>query len=158
MIIIAAKDQAQDQSFDQELSDRLSYSGPTNVVATYPGAKLAFAGYAAWRREENGDANLSDELVFVVRGGQIRALDPRTDLANHSPDGLSWGYRGSGCAQLALALLMAIFNDWERVKPIYQVFKDEFVSKIPQNTNWTADGVDLLLMALAIEKRHHHRR
>lgn len=32
------------------------------------------------------------------------ALNPRTDLRNHSPDGFQWGYGGSGPAQLALAL------------------------------------------------------
>lgn len=34
-----------------------------------------------------------------------RRLDARHDLRNHSPDGFSWGYMGSGPAQLALALL-----------------------------------------------------
>jgi hypothetical protein len=118
----------------------------------HPSSKIAFVGYSVWRREENGDGNLSDEQVFVIRGGQVHALEPRTDLANHSPDGLSWGYSGSGCAQFALAMLMAIFNDWERVRPIYHRFKEDFVSKIPQNTNWAADGADILLMALAIER------
>lgn len=33
-----------------------------------------------------------------------RPLDPRFDLANHSPTGFEWGYGGSGPAQLALAL------------------------------------------------------
>ncbi len=32
-------------------------------------------------------------------------LPPRHDLRNHSPDGLKWGYAGSGPAQLALAVL-----------------------------------------------------
>ena len=27
---------------------------------------------------------------------------------NHSPDGFSWGYGGSGCAQLALAVMLEI--------------------------------------------------
>jgi hypothetical protein len=51
-------------------------------------------------------------------------------------------------------MLMTIFNDWDRVRPIYQILKDEFVSQLPQNTNWAADGTDILLMALAIERRH----
>jgi hypothetical protein len=76
---------------------------------------------------------------------------------NHSPDGLSWGYAGSGAAQMALAILMEVFNDWERVRPIYQHFKDHFVARIPQNTNWTADGADVIALALAIE-RHHQLR
>lgn len=32
-------------------------------------------------------------------------LPPRNDLVDHSPDGFSWGYAGSGPSQLALALL-----------------------------------------------------
>jgi hypothetical protein len=147
MVIIAAENQAQEELFDTELSDNLSFSGPGNNVRSYP----AFVGYSVWRREENGDGNLSDEHVFVIRDGQVRLLEPRTDLFNHS-HGLSWGYSGSGCAQLALALLMSIFNDWERVRPIYQLFKDKFVSRLPQNTNWTADGTDILLLALEIER------
>jgi hypothetical protein len=34
-----------------------------------------------------------------------KALNPRNDLYNHSPDGFEYGYAGSGPAQLALALL-----------------------------------------------------
>ena len=36
-------------------------------------------------------------------------LSPRFDLCNHSPDGLSWGYGGSGPAQTALAILAHYF-------------------------------------------------
>jgi len=46
-----------------------------------------------------------------VVGPDGRRLDPRTDLANHSPTGLEWGYGGSGPAQLALALLADRFDD-----------------------------------------------
>lgn len=63
---------------------------------------------------------------------------------------VSAGYSGSGAAQLAVAILMEIFGNWERVQPIYQRFMDCFVVKLPQNTNWTGDGGDLMAMALAI--------
>jgi hypothetical protein len=153
MIIIAARNQAQDQLVDPELGYKLSFSSPGALVRSHPASTIAFIGYSVWRREENGDGNLSDEQVFVVTAGHVHALEARTDLANHSPGGLSWGYSGSGCAQLALAMLMAIFDNWDRVRPIYHWFKEDFVSKIPQNTNWLADGADILLMALAIERR-----
>lgn len=45
----------------------------------------------------------SDEGVEVTADG--KPLDPRNDLANHSPDGFEYGYGGSGPAQLALAIL-----------------------------------------------------
>jgi hypothetical protein len=153
MINVAAKDQEQNELFDREVSERLTFADPEPLVHPYPGAKVAFLGFSTWRREPNGDGNLSDEQVFVVRNGEARLLEPHTDLSNLSPDGLSWGYPGSAAAQLALAMLMAVFDDWKRVQPIYQTFKDKFVSRLPQNTNWTADGMDILRLALAIERR-----
>lgn len=151
MIHIAAARQSDPHLTNQSLSHKLS--NPFLDAAVYPtvACNCAFLGYSTWRREENGDANLSDEQVFVVRDGRAKFLEPRNDLVDHSPDGLSWGYSGSGAAQLAVAILMEIFNDWVRVQPIYQRFMDCFVAKIPQNTNWTADGSDLMAMALAIE-------
>jgi Family of unknown function (DUF6166) len=120
------------------------------------GSKLlsdtAFVGYSTWRREENGDGNLADEQVLVICNGQVRFLNPRNELVNHSPDGFSWGYAGSGPAQLALAMLMEVLDDWERVQPIYQLFKDQFIAKIPRNRNWTADGADVLALALSLER------
>ncbi len=155
MIQIAADNQSVPDLTNQALSERFSNS----LQDCVPGqsdlpSNIAFVAYSVWRREENGDANLSDEQVYVVRDGQVRVLKPRNDLMDHSPDGLSWGYAGSGPAQLALAMLMEVFDDWERVRPIYQHFKDHFVAGIPQNTNWTADGADVVALALAIERRH----
>ncbi len=113
---------------------------------------LAFVGFSTWRREDNGDANLFDEQVFVVCEGQARFLNPRYELENASPDGLSWGYVGSASAQLAIAMLMELLEDWGRVKPLWSRFLDQFVARIPHNANWTADGADVLALALAIEE------
>lgn len=49
--------------------------------------------------------------VTVEEDGTTRELDPRTDIANHSPSGLSWGFRGSGPRQLAIALLADVYGD-----------------------------------------------
>ncbi len=76
---------------------------------------------------------------------------------NHSPDGLALGYFGSGPARLALAMVMEVFNNWERVRPIYQRFKDQFIARIPKNANWTADGADVLVLALSIERTEKQR-
>lgn len=153
MINVAAKDQEENELFDRELSERLTFADPQALVHSFPGASVAFLGFSTWRREPNGDGNLSDEQVFAVRNGEARLLEPHNELSNHSPDGLSWGYPGSAAAQLALAMLMAVLDDWKRVQPIYQIFKEKFVSRLPQNTNWTADGADILRLALAIERR-----
>jgi hypothetical protein len=155
MIQIAAHNQSVPDLINRALSESFSYSLQDRVPGQSDrSTNIAFVGYSAWRREENGDANLSDEQVYVVRDGQVRFLKPRNDLKDHSPDGLSWGYAGSGPAQLALAMLMEVFDDWERVRPIYQHFKDHFVARIPQNTNWTAGGADVTALALDIERHH----
>lgn len=58
---------------------------------------------------------------------------------NHSPDGFAWGYGGSGPAQLALAILLKVF-EIRRQRPSafepypfnYQEFKWDVIAKLPQ--------------------------
>jgi Family of unknown function (DUF6166) len=155
MINVASGNQNTERIIDQEMSASLSrYFGD---FMQFPGNEracgLSFVAYSVWRREENGDGNLSDQQVFVISNGQVRPLPPRNDLRNHSPDGFSWGYSGSGPAQLSLAMLMQVFQDWSRVQPIYQIFKERFVARIPQHANWTADGADVHAVALEIGKQ-----
>ncbi len=69
--------------------------------------------------------------IFEEREGSPDLLPMRQDCYNHSPDGGEWSYAGSGPAQLALALLMAVLGDWKRVQPLYQDFKFAFVAKWP---------------------------
>lgn len=64
-------------------------------------------------------------------------LDPRWDLANHSPDGFSWGYYGSGPAQLALAIL-ADFTEHDGFALIhYQTFKEVVIAKLNGDEGFT---------------------
>jgi hypothetical protein len=148
MVIVAARNQSSEELMDEEVCAHL---GSAVVLDDRRAAKVVFVGYAVWRREENGDGNLSDEQVWVVRDGKVRLLDPRNDLMDHSPDGVSWGYAGSGPAQLALAMLMEVLDNWPRVQRIYQLFKDRFVAQIPQNRNWIAEGARVLTIARGIE-------
>ena len=69
--------------------------------------------------------------VTVKEGNALRTLDPRLDLANHSPTGLSWGYAGSGPAQCALALLAHATDDNQRALKSYQRFKARVVARLP---------------------------
>lgn len=57
-------------------------------------------------------------------------ISPRASqkVINHSPDGFSFGYGGSGPAQAALAILLE-FTDRETALRLYQTFKWEHVSK-----------------------------
>lgn len=68
--------------------------------------------------------------------GRIERLDPRYDLANHSPTGFSWGYGGSGPSQLAIALAADVLHDDGRALAVYQTFKQVFIAKIDQGAPW----------------------
>lgn len=76
---------------------------------------------------------LPNRMVFV--NGQ--ALDPKPSqkVFNHSPDGFSWGYNGSGPAQLALALTIKAAEisgiPFEELRPYYQDVKSKFVATWP---------------------------
>jgi len=64
------------------------------MIVTYEGVILAGETYI--------------EKVTKREEGSIlsrKSLDPRYDLRNHSPDGFSWGYFGSGPLQIALAIV-----------------------------------------------------
>lgn len=60
--------------------------------------------------------------------GKLLNPEPSQAIRNHSPDGFSWGYGGSGCSQLALAIMLELTG-----KPDgYQEFKWDVISGIPQ--------------------------
>lgn len=73
--------------------------------------------------------------------GGWRDLDPRTDLANHSPSGFGWAYHGSGSAQLAIALLADSLGD-EFAKRHYQLFKTDIVACLPHE-RWQLDELEI---------------
>jgi len=61
-------------------------------------------------------------------------LDPRPSqrVWNHSPDGFNWGYGGSGPAQLALAIVLAITGKADG----HQKFKWEVIAALPQDDDF----------------------
>lgn len=63
-----------------------------------------------------------------------KELSPEKSQAvcNHSPDGFNWGYGGSGPAQLALAILLEVYQDPQLALPRYQKFKWEFIAGLPE--------------------------
>jgi hypothetical protein len=75
-------------------------------------------------------------VAHVRQGARESALDPRLDLARHSPDGFEWGYHGSGPAQLALAILADAIGDDRRALELYQRFKRDIVAQMPQADAW----------------------
>ena len=53
------------------------------------------------------------------------------EVRRHSPTGFSWGYPGSGPAQLALAILLAYLPEHEALA-LYQDFKFKFIATLPE--------------------------
>ena len=58
-------------------------------------------------------------------------------VVDHAPDGFSFGYNGSGPAQLSAALLFEVTGDPELTRRYYQLFKADRVSQ------WDGDTFEL---------------
>jgi hypothetical protein len=67
---------------------------------------------------------------------------PLRQHTRHSPDGHSWGYHGSGPAQLALDILWD-FLGHEPSPTLYQRFKDEVIAKFPQDSGFVLTDVEI---------------
>ena len=98
--------------------------------------------------------------VTVEESTAVSSLAGRRDLRNHSPDGLEWGYAGSGPAQLALALLADHFGAGpggvRLTTALYQDFKFEVVARLPRD-GWTltSEQIGQALCRLATEDEAH---
>lgn len=70
-------------------------------------------------------------------------LSPKEGQAiiNHSPDGFSWGYGGSGPAQLALSIML-VFVDKTTALRLYQDFKWEVISKLADDFTLSFEFVE----------------
>jgi hypothetical protein len=69
--------------------------------------------------------------IVEKRHGRKQLTPERSlELANHSPSGFSWGYAGSGPAQLALALLLDYTDNEDVALEEYMAFKTEVVSQL----------------------------
>ena len=81
------------------------------------------------------------EVLITTDGAP---LDWRASLAvrNHSPTGPAGGYGGSGPAQLALAILLAV-TDQATAERFYQRFKWSVIAPIEAD-RWALDAGDVL--------------
>lgn len=86
--------------------------------------------------------------VVVMEGVSCLALDARHDLYNHSPDGFSWGYEGSGPAQLSLAILAHATGSDVLALTYYQDFKRQVVANWRQDAGWMYPREDVLAWVL----------
>jgi len=67
----------------------------------------------------------------LLLNGEELSPDLSLQLRNHSPDGFNWGYGGSGPAQSALAICLALFPPLNAIG-WYQPFKFSIVAGLPQ--------------------------
>jgi len=70
---------------------------------------------------------------------------PSQKIHNHSPDGFSWGYSGSGPHQLALAILLEETDDPEFAQKHYTRFLREVVSRLDNHFKITSADLQPLL-------------
>lgn len=98
--------------------------GGGKAKAMRPGDLVDYHG----RRGRNGEwlVNKDWQPLSPKRSQKVR---------NHSPTGFSWGFGGSGPAQLALALLLDVVGE-EEARRHYQAFKWDVVSTWPQDGPW----------------------
>lgn len=89
----------------------------------------------------SGDASEDDGFKCVTVDG--KSLDPCLSIRNHSPDGFSWGYNGSGPAQLALAIMVDFLGSQDTAEWVYQDFKDAVIARLPQGKSWKLTGQEI---------------
>ena len=74
-----------------------------------------------------GDAE--DVVLWRTLEGEAHASV--THAVRHSPTGIEWGYGGSGPADLALSVLLAL-TDEQAANALYHRFKHEVVAAVPE--------------------------
>lgn len=86
--------------------------------------------YAAEPLHIDFKINYVTDDARVYLNGQEISPEYSQKLRNHSPDGFSWGYAGSGPAQSALALCAEIFEHEYEALALYQQFKFKFIAPL----------------------------
>lgn len=83
-----------------------------------------------------GTRTRTGDCLVTIDGKRLDPA-PSQKLVNHSPDGFSWGYRGSGPAQLALAILLHYCKEPGDALRLYQKFKEKKIATLPIDQPWT---------------------
>ena len=74
--------------------------------------------------------------------GTAHELPLRLDLGRHSPSGPEWGYRGSGPAQLALAMAADFLGEDRKALACYRSLQHAVIAGLPYE-GWTLEGAAL---------------
>jgi hypothetical protein len=105
---------------------------------------------------EDHESAMGPEAVFVEEeDGTITRLKHEV---RHSPDGFSWGYGGSGPADLARSILAAHLG-YVPPPAVYQEFKRHFVARWEQGRPWqlTSSQIDeWIVQSGSQEKLYQH--
>ena len=102
------------------------------------GGQVGVSTATVYRGQRDPTAPVGEEYTVTVDGD---SLPKRYDLLSASPSGYSWSHRGSGPAQLAIAILAHAYAD-EFAGAHYQQFKREVVAELPEE-GWTLTTSDL---------------
>lgn len=89
---------------------------------------------------------------LVTKDEDLLMPGPSQKIWNHSPTGFSWGYGGSGPAQLALAILLDVTGDEQLAVNYHQDFKWQFVAAWKENWEITSEQVLEWLKIKAVTK------
>ena len=101
-----------------------------------------------------------DRRVFVTRQErdtiEISARESQK-VWNHSPDGFSWGYGGSGPAQLALALLIDRGENHGNAVRMHQDFKQDIIAALPMDKDFSIYAATIDNWIGAWQKEHERK-
>jgi hypothetical protein len=75
------------------------------------------------------------DRVVVYLDGEYLSPKHSQGIFNHSPDGFSWGYNGSGPSQLALAVLLKICDKGIAVAQ-YKQFREKVIALLPKESGF----------------------
>ncbi len=108
---------------------------------------------------DQGDATGPTSVLVYEEGHETYRL---RHMIVHSPSGLSWGYQGSGAADLALSVLADYLGEAAAIPAherydhaiaaeiqetgawlLHQKFKRDVVASLPQDGNVTINGADV---------------
>lgn len=84
-------------------------------------------------RDTRGDGAVA---VINLETNEARPLPLGLEHVNHSPSGFSWGYLGSGPAQLAFAILLEHTGDPQLAIKLHQEFKFRVITNFSMESSW----------------------
>ncbi len=88
--------------------------------------------------------------IYYKNGNYIAKLELNLDIVNHSPDGFSWGYLGSGCSQSAFSILYHLLKEVKKINDyreeslrLYMKFKEDYISQEDMNKGFCYNAKEL---------------